>query len=69
MDSTMIAVIRAETPNDLDAIRDVNRLAFGGKDEARLVEALRDGATSGPPSSPRWTVVSSATSCSATCRS
>ena len=35
--------IRAETAADLDAIRHVNRLAFGQHDEARLVDALRDG--------------------------
>lgn len=31
----MIAVVRAETNGDLDVIREVNRLAFGGQDEAR----------------------------------
>jgi putative acetyltransferase len=36
-------VIRPETPTDCDAIREVNRLAFGGEDEARLVDALRAG--------------------------
>jgi putative acetyltransferase len=35
--------IRAETAADLDAIRHVNRLAFGQDDEARLVDALREG--------------------------
>jgi putative acetyltransferase len=35
--------VRQETPEDLDAIREVNRRAFGGDDEARLVDALRDG--------------------------
>ena len=35
--------IRPETAADLAAIREVNRLAFGGEDEARLVDALRDG--------------------------
>ena len=39
----MTAAIRVEIPSDLDAIRQVNRLAFGGVDEARLVDALRDG--------------------------
>jgi putative acetyltransferase len=34
-------VIREETPRDREAIRDVNRLAFGGQDEARLVDRLR----------------------------
>lgn len=33
--------IREELPADIDAIRDVNRLAFGGDDEGRLVDALR----------------------------
>jgi putative acetyltransferase len=36
-------VIRPETSEVRDAIREVNRLAFGGNDEARLVDALRDG--------------------------
>jgi putative acetyltransferase len=36
-------VIRAETSDDLGSIRDVNRRAFGRDDEARLVDALRDG--------------------------
>jgi putative acetyltransferase len=35
--------IRAETAADLDAIGHVNRLAFGQDEEARLVDALRDG--------------------------
>ena len=35
-------LIRDETPNDLDAIREVNRRAFGGEAEARLVDRLRD---------------------------
>ena len=39
----MSPVIRPETPADHAAIREVNRLAFGGDDEARLVDALRDG--------------------------
>src|SRR4051812_4691802 len=39
----MSPVIRPERPTDHDAIREVNRLAFGGEDEARLVAALRDG--------------------------
>jgi putative acetyltransferase len=38
----MTAVIRGEVPGDEEAIRRVNCLAFGGDDEARLVEALRD---------------------------
>src|SRR5262249_18798527 len=39
----MSPVIRPETPADCDAIREVNERAFGGTDEARLVDALRDG--------------------------
>jgi putative acetyltransferase len=39
----MAVSVRAETSEDLEAIREVNRLAFGRKDEALLVEALRDG--------------------------
>lgn len=33
--------IREETPRDHDAIREVNRLAFKGEDEAQLVDRLR----------------------------
>jgi putative acetyltransferase len=39
----MSLVIRAETTLDLEAIRAVNQQAFGQEDEARLVDALRDG--------------------------
>jgi putative acetyltransferase len=39
----MNILIRPETSADHDAIRHVNRLAFGQGDEARLVDALRDG--------------------------
>jgi putative acetyltransferase len=39
----MNVVIRPETAADQDAIRHVNRLAFGQHDEARLVDALRGG--------------------------
>lgn len=35
-------VIRAETPNDVAAIRLVNRPAFGREDEGALVDALRE---------------------------
>src|SRR5262249_50877185 len=38
----MSLLIRPETAADWDAIRHVNRLAFGQDDEARLVDALRD---------------------------
>lgn len=43
MESQMNTSVRAETPQDLEAIRDVNRQAFGREDEARLVDSLRDG--------------------------
>lgn len=36
-------LIRDETPADHEAVRLVNRLAFGQDAEARLVDALRDG--------------------------
>jgi putative acetyltransferase len=39
----MSVIVRAETPQDLEAIREVNRQAFGQEDEARIVDALRDG--------------------------
>jgi putative acetyltransferase len=35
--------VRLEESRDIDAIRAVNRLAFGQEDEAALVDALRDG--------------------------
>lgn len=35
--------VRLERPGDLEAIREVNRQAFGQEDEARLVDAIRDG--------------------------
>lgn len=35
--------IRPETTDDFEGIRQVNRLAFGQDDEARLVDALREG--------------------------
>jgi putative acetyltransferase len=38
-----LLVIRSETPDDFEAIRQVNRAAFGGEDEATLIEQLRDG--------------------------
>jgi putative acetyltransferase len=43
MELQMNAAMRDETPDDLEAIRQVNRQAFGRDDEARLVDALRDG--------------------------
>ncbi len=39
----MSITIRPETTADEDAIRQVNCLAFGQDDEARLVDALREG--------------------------
>src|SRR5262249_46375943 len=36
-------VVRLEVSSDLEGVRQVHRLAFGGEDEARLVDALRDG--------------------------
>ena len=55
----MSVTIRPETTADLDAIRHVNYLAFGQDDEARLVDALREGGfvrASLCPSTPwrRW---------------
>ena len=39
-------MIRRETPEDIEAIRHVNEEAFGGKEEADIVDALRKrGAT------------------------
>ena len=35
--------VRPESPEDRDAIREVNRLAFGGEAESRLVDDLRAG--------------------------
>ena len=40
----LFPVIRPEEPNDCAAIGEVNRLAFGQDNEARLVEALRRSA-------------------------
>ena len=39
----MSIIIRPESTADQEAIRHVNRLAFGQDGEARLVDALRDG--------------------------
>jgi predicted N-acetyltransferase YhbS/SAM-dependent methyltransferase len=43
MELQMNVTVRADTPGDLEAVREVNRHAFGQEDEARLVDALRDG--------------------------
>lgn len=37
----MIAQLELEAPQHLEGIRNVNRLAFGGEDEANLVDRLR----------------------------
>jgi putative acetyltransferase len=37
----IMPVIREETPGDCEAIRNLNRLAFGGNEEAELVDRLR----------------------------
>jgi putative acetyltransferase len=37
--------VRAELPADVDAVRELNRAAFGGPDEARIVDALRATVT------------------------
>jgi putative acetyltransferase len=42
-DHRPLPTLRPETADDHAAVREVNRLAFGGDDEARLVDALRDG--------------------------
>ncbi len=34
--------IRRETPEDIETIHDINERAFGGKEEADIVDALRD---------------------------
>jgi len=39
----MALIIRPERPADRDAIAELNRAAFGGPDEAELVDRLRDG--------------------------
>jgi putative acetyltransferase len=39
----MSIIVRPETGADHEAIRHVNRLAFGQDEEARLVDALREG--------------------------
>jgi putative acetyltransferase len=38
----MATLIRIEAPSDANAVVNVNRLAFGQEDEARLVASLRD---------------------------
>lgn len=43
----MNVVVRQEPHQDREAIRKVNRSAFGGDDEANLVDALREGGFGG----------------------
>lgn len=43
----MAVTIRDEAPADHAAVREINRLAFGGPAEADLVDALRERATPG----------------------
>jgi putative acetyltransferase len=38
--------VRAELPADVTAVRELNRAAFEGPDEARIVDALRGAVTS-----------------------
>jgi putative acetyltransferase len=44
MELPLSVTVREETAEDLEAIRMVNRQAFRQEDEARLVDALRDGS-------------------------
>jgi putative acetyltransferase len=43
MELTLGVLVRAESPQDRESIREVHRRAFGQEDEARLVDALREG--------------------------
>jgi predicted N-acetyltransferase YhbS len=43
MELSLDITVRAEGPEDLQAIREVHRQAFGQEEEARLVDALREG--------------------------
>src|SRR5438105_3245837 len=43
LEQRMATSVRLETEFDRDAIRHVNRLAFDGDEEPRLVDALREG--------------------------
>jgi putative acetyltransferase len=38
-----VVIVREERASDVEAIRNINRLAFGGDEEADLVDALRAG--------------------------
>jgi putative acetyltransferase len=37
--------VRAELPTDVDAVHELNRAAFGGAEEAEIVDALRGAVT------------------------
>ena len=37
--------VRPERPADIDAVRELNRAAFGGAEEAQIVDALRGAVT------------------------
>ena len=65
----MTPSIRPESPADHEAIRRVNRLAFGQDDEAVLVDALAPAATCGSLWLRRLTATWWATSSSAICQS
>jgi putative acetyltransferase len=43
MELPLSVTLRAERTEDGEAVREVNRQAFGREDEARLVDAIRDG--------------------------
>jgi putative acetyltransferase len=43
MELRLGVTVREERPEDREDIREINRQAFGGEDEANLVDALRDG--------------------------
>ncbi len=43
MELRLTLTVRAEAPEDRESIREVNGQAFGQEDEARLVDALREG--------------------------
>ncbi len=45
---TAMTTIRRETPADIESIRAVNRQAFGGEDESRLVDLPLRSTYSGP---------------------
>jgi putative acetyltransferase len=37
--------VRAELPSDIDAVHELNRVAFGGAEEAQIVDTLRGAVT------------------------